>query len=166
MQNVEAKFPLSNIAAAKVRAEAIGFTYVGTLVQHDTFFIVSNGNLKLREQPDDACLIYYQRHHDQGLELSNYEIVRVTNPAKMRAILSAALGLRGEIRKRRVLLRRDNIRLHLDEVVNRGVFGELEAVMATGDDPADSRAQISAILATLRIPSDQLIGVSYFELPA
>ena len=165
MQNVEAKFPLSNIAAAQQRAEAIGFTYVSTLVQHDTFFSVSNGNLKLREQPDGACLIHYRRHHEQGLELSNYEMVGVANPAKLRALLSAALGLRGEIRKRRVLLRRDNIRLHLDEVVDRGIFGELEAVMATGDDPAKSRVQISAILAALQIPSEQLIGVSYFELP-
>ena len=165
MRNVEAKFPLTDIATARCRAEAIGFQYVGTLVQHDTFFVVSNGKLKLRQEPDGACLIHYRRHREQGLELSHYEIVAVSEPLKLRELLSAALGVSGEVDKRRILLRRANIRLHLDEVVNHGVFGELEAVLDAGDDPANDRAEIAAILAALQIPPEQLIGVSYFELP-
>jgi len=165
MRNVEAKFPLTDIATARRRAEAIGFQYVGTLVQHDTFFVVSNGKLKLRQEPDGACLVHYRRHREQGLELSHYEIVAVSEPLKLRELLSAALGVSGEVDKRRILLRRANIRLHLDEVVNHGVFGELEAVLDAGDDPANDRAEIAAILAALQIPPEQLIGVSYFELP-
>jgi predicted adenylyl cyclase CyaB len=166
MRNLEAKFPLQDISAAQQRAEAIGFTYVGTLVQHDTFFVVPNGKLKLREQPDGAWLIHYQRHHEKGLELSYYEIVGVAEPGKLRELMSAALGILGRINKRRVLLRRANIRLHLDEVVDLGLFGELEAVMDADDDPGESRAQIAATLAALQIAPDQLINVSYFELPA
>ena len=165
MRNVEAKFPLTDIAAARRRAEAIGFEYIGTLVQHDTFFVVSNGKLKLRQDPDGACLIHYRRHRELGLELSNYEIIAVSEPHKLRELLSAALGEIGEVDKRRILLRRANVRLHLDEVVNHGVFGELEAVVEAGDDPANSRAEIATILAALEIPSDRLIDVSYFELP-
>ena len=165
MRNLEAKFPLADMTTAKRTAEAIGFRYVGTLIQRDTFFAVSTGKLKLREQPDGASLIHYQRRDEQGLGLSNYEIVEVAEPAKLRMLLSAALGVIGEIHKRRVLLRRANIRLHLDDVADRGLFGELEAVMDTDADPADARGQIAAILRALQIPSEQLIGVSYYELP-
>jgi predicted adenylyl cyclase CyaB len=164
MRNVEAKFPLADIAPTRRRAEAIGFEYIGTLLQHDTFFAVPNGKLKLRQEPDGACLIHYRRHHEHGLELSNYEIVEVSEPLKLRELLSNALGVIAEVQKRRILLQRANVRLHLDEVVNHGVFGELEAVMDAGE-PAAARAEITVILATLQIPSEQLIEVSYFELP-
>jgi predicted adenylyl cyclase CyaB len=164
MRNVEAKFPLPDIAAARRRAEALGFEYIGTLIQHDSFFVVSNGKLKLREQPDGAWLIHYQRRHEKGFELSNYEIVVVSEPLKLRELLTAALGVLAEVRKRRTLLRRGNVRLHLDQVDNHGAFGELEAVLDEAEDPANCRAEIAAILAALKIPSEQLIDVSYFEL--
>jgi len=164
MRNVEAKFPLGDIAAARRRAELIGFEYIATLVQLDTFFEVSNGKLKLRQEPDGACLIHYQRNREQGLELSNYEIVAVSEPLKLRELLSAALGVIGEVQKRRTLLRRANVRLHLDEVLNHGIFGELEALIPDGDDPASCRAEIEVILAALQVRPDQLIDVSYFEL--
>jgi predicted adenylyl cyclase CyaB len=164
MRNVEAKFPLPDIAAARQRAEALGFECIGTLLQHDTFFVISNGKLKLREQADGAWLIHYRRHHKNGFELSNYEIVPVSEPVKLRELLSAALGVLAEVRKQRTLLRRANVRLHLDYVENHGAFGELEAVLNEGEDPANSRIEIAVILAALQIPFEQLIDVSYFEL--
>jgi predicted adenylyl cyclase CyaB len=164
MRNVEAKFPLPDIAAAHQRAEALGFECIGTLLQHDTFFTVSNGKLKLREQPDGAWLIHYRRHRENGFELSNYEIVPVSEPLKLREMLKAALGVLAEVRKRRILLRRANVRLHLDDVENHGAFGELEAVLNEEEDPADSRIEIAAILTALQVPSGQLISASYFEL--
>jgi predicted adenylyl cyclase CyaB len=165
MRNVEAKFPLQDLAAARERAEAIGFEYAGTLTQHDTFFVVSNGKLKLREQSDGGWLIHYQRHREKGLELSDYEIVPVLEPLRLRMLLSAALGTLAAIQKRRLLFRRANVRLHLDEVVDRGIFGELEAVTDRAADTARYRMEITAILAALQISPEQLIRMSYFELP-
>jgi adenylate cyclase, class 2 len=165
MRNVEAKFPLPDVEAVRRRAEAIGFEYVATLVQHDTFFAAPNGKFKLREENDGAWLIHYQRHREQGLELSNYQIVAVSEPRELRHLLGAALGVVAKVDKRRMLLRRANIRLHLDDVVNLGMFGELEALMDIEDDPAAGRAEIAAILRTLQIPPEELIDVSYFELP-
>jgi predicted adenylyl cyclase CyaB len=164
MRNVEAKFPLPDIAAARQRAEALGFEFIGTLLQHDTFFVVPNGKLKLRTQPDSAWLIHYQRHREKGFELSDYEIVTVSEPLKLRELLSAALGVLAEVRKRRTLLRRSNFRLHLDHVDHYGAFGEIEAVLDEREDPANCRSEVAAILAALQIPSEQLIDVSYFEM--
>jgi predicted adenylyl cyclase CyaB len=164
MRNVEAKFPLPDIASARQRTEALGFECIGVLLQHDTFFVVSNGKLKLRVQPEGAWLIHYQRHRENGFELSDYEIVTVSEPLKLRELLSAALGVLAEVRKERILLRRANLRLHLDQVDNYGAFGEIEAVLDEREDPANCRREMAAILAELQIPLERLIEVSYFEL--
>ncbi len=164
MQNLEAKFPISDIVAIRHRAEALGFEYVATLVQHDTFFMVADGKLKLRVQNDEAQLIYYRRCHAQGLEVSTYQTVVVQEPGNLRNLLSTALGILAELRKKRILLRRRHLRLHLDEVVGHGTFGELEAVVAPDSVPADYRPEVSEVLAALKIPPEQLLSLSYFEL--
>ena len=162
MRNLEAKFRLANLAWARTRAEASGFAYAATLVQRDTFFAVPHGKLKLREEADGATLIHYQRKEARGLDLSNYTIVRLTDAAATRAMLAAALGVLAEVRKRRTLLLRGNIRFHLDEVEQLGAFGEIEVVLAAQDDASAGDAALRLILATLEVRD--LIKVSYFEL--
>jgi predicted adenylyl cyclase CyaB len=166
MRNLEAKFPLRDHARARASAEAIGYTERAVLRQRDTFFRVEHGKLKLREGAEEApgALIYYGRESSGELQLSRYEIVLVSDPAAMRTMLAAALGILAEVRKERVLLMRANVRLHLDRVVDLGDFGEIEAVIAEGDDPESSRAAVDELLAALGIGFGDLIGVSYFEL--
>ena len=164
MRNLEAKFGLDDLVIARAGAEANGYTYRATLIQRDTFFAVPNGRLKLREEAGNALLIHYRRDHDADLELSNYAIVPVTHPDQLRRMLEAALGTIAEVRKRRTLLMRENIRLHLDEVENLGLFGEIEAVIPENDDAERCRPAVEETLAALGISSDDLIGVAYFEL--
>jgi len=164
MRNLETKFRLTDVALARKRAEAIGFSLSATLVQHDTFFAVPNGKLKLREQPGASKLIHYHRKPEAGLKLSNYQIAPVPDGAKMRQFLAAALGIIAEVRKLRTLLERRNVRLHLDQVANLGDFGELEAVLGDQEDSDKYRVELAEILAALQIPPDQLIDKSYFEL--
>jgi predicted adenylyl cyclase CyaB len=164
MRNLEAKFPLANRAVARQRAEAIGFKVIGTLIQHDTFFSVPNGKLKLREQSDGAWLIHYSRTDADELQLSRYQIVAVSEVTKLREVLASALRVLAEVQKTRTLLRRANVRLHLDEVEGRGVFGEIELVLNDGENPADHRIEVREILAALQISPDELIDQSYFEL--
>ncbi|HVN91511.1 MAG TPA: class IV adenylate cyclase [Candidatus Binataceae bacterium] len=164
MRNLEAKFRLDNLAIARSRAETIGYSYRATLIQRDTFFTVPHGKLKLREEPETATLIHYRRDHDVTLELSNYSIVPVSNPAELRTMLEAALGTIAEVRKRRTLLMRENIRLHLDEVENLGCFGEIEAVIPEDENAERHRPAVEEILATLAITPAERISVSYFEM--
>ncbi|HXR26060.1 MAG TPA: class IV adenylate cyclase [Candidatus Binataceae bacterium] len=164
MRNLEAKFRLADLARARTRAEAIGFVYSATLIQRDSFFAVSHGKLKLREEADGAVLIHYQREDARGFELSNYTIVRLTEPAPTRAMLESALGVIAEVRKRRTLLLRENIRFHLDEVEQLGEFGEIEVVLSAEDDATAGHAALNAILDALEVRTADLIGVSYFEL--
>jgi len=164
MRNLEAKFRLSDLDAARARAEAIGFALSSTFLQRDTFFVVPSGKLKLREQQGLAWLIHYHRGHSQRLEMSNYDIVPVPEPEATRAMLGAALGTLAEVRKERTLLMRRNIRLHLDRVDGLGDFGEIEAVLPDGEPAETYRDEVGAILDALGVDQAGLIDVSYFEL--
>ena len=164
MKNLEAKFPLSDLARAESRATALGYTRRAILNQRDTFFRVPNGKLKLREETDRSALIFYRRNDSGPLMLSNYEIAKVPDPATTRHILNEALGTLAIIEKTRILLTRDHIRLHLDRVASLGDFGEIEAVIPDGADPELSRAAVDELLVALEIIPADLIDVSYFEM--
>jgi predicted adenylyl cyclase CyaB len=164
MRNLEAKFPLRDLVQARERAEAIGFGYRAILIQCDTFFATHHGKLKLREEAAGAWLIHYRRAHDETLQLSNYSIAPVTDPVRTRAILEAALGFMAQVRKRRILMLRDNIRLHLDDVEELGKFGEIEAVVAEDENPEVYRPAVAKILAALGVARENLLSASYFEL--
>ena len=164
MKNLEAKFRLANQAEAEARATALGYTQRAILHQRDTFFRVANGKLKLRQENGSAVLIYYHRTESGPLMLSNYEIVKVADPPRTLRILADALGPIAVVEKVRTLMMRDNVRLHLDKVARLGEFGEIEAVIADGDDPKRSRGAVNEILATLDLGKPDLIEVSYFEM--
>ena len=165
MKNLEAKFRLVDLADAESRATALGYTRRAILNQRDTFFPVANGKLKLREENGSAVLIFYHRIESGPLMLSDYEIVTVAEPRMLR-MLESALGTIAVVEKVRVLMMRDHVRLHLDQVAKLGQFGEIEAVIAEGDDPERSRAAVDEIVAALGVKQAELIEVSYFEMLA
>ncbi len=164
MKNLEAKFHLADLARAEASAIAIGYTRRAVLNQRNTFFRVANGKLKLREEDERAVLIFYRRGNSRQLMLSEYEIAPIADPATTRHMLDAALGTLAVVEKVRTLLIRDNVRLHLDRVASLGEFGELEAVIPSGDDPERSRGAVDETLAALGIAQADLIDISYFEM--
>ncbi len=115
-------------------------------------------------KPGGAHLIFYQRRDLEALQLSDYEIVPVAEPLRMRSIMASAFGVLAEVIKRRVLLMRDNVRLHLDSVEGLGDFGEIEAVLIEGENEAANRDRVARLLEDLGIGDRELIDVSYFEL--
>ena len=166
MRNLEAKFSIEDAPLARARAEEIGFSMRGTLGQRDTFFVVANGKLKLREEADGAALIHYSRAHEGTLEVSNYEIVPVADPDALHAMLTKALGIVAEVHKVRTLLIRRNVRLHLDRVEGLGSFGEIEAVVGEDETPEIYRIEVDEILTVLEVTPAKLISESYFEMMA
>jgi predicted adenylyl cyclase CyaB len=164
MKNLEAKFQLADLTIAARRATTIGYAQRAILNQRDTFFRVTNGKLKLREEDGNASLIFYHRAGSGPLMLSTYDIVKIPDVSATHAMLAGALGVITTVTKRRTLMMRDNVRLHLDHVERLGDFGEIEAVIADGDDPERGRGAVDELLAALEIAADDLIDVSYFEL--
>lgn len=164
MQNLEAKFKLPDLERARKQAEAIGYQFAATLVQRDTFFHVREGKLKLRQEGSAAWLIYYGREDSEHLKVSSYQIVAIAEPEKTRAMLTRALGAIATVCKTRILMRRDNVRLHLDRIEGLGDYGEIEAVLGEQYDLERSRPLVDELLDALEIDRDNLIAESYFEM--
>jgi len=168
MRNLEAKFRLSDLDAARAAALGLGYAARASFIQRDTFFVVARGKLKLREQSPEAWLIHYERDRESGLMLSRYEIVPVADPTRTREMLARALGVLAEVRKHRTLLTRRSVRLHLDRVDTLGSFGEIEAILAEGSEEGEgagsARAPVDELLGALGVGASELIEGSYFEL--
>jgi predicted adenylyl cyclase CyaB len=166
MKNLEAKFKLTDLAEAEARASVLGYSRRAICNQRDTFFRTANGKLKLREENGGAVLIFYHRVESGPLMLSDYDIAPIPDPPWTLRILEGALGRIAVVEKVRTLMMRDNVRLHLDQVAKLGQFGEIEAVIAEGDDPERSRAAVDELIGALGLRQEHLIDVSYFEMLA
>ena len=164
-RNIELKARCRDLANAAEEARQLGAIDHGELRQLDTYFIIPNGRLKLRETVGKpAELIWYARPDSPDVRASDYHVLPIPKPAETRDALSRALGIRGEVRKRRRLWLWHNIRIHLDEVEGLGCFVEFEAVMeGQGSEPA-SLKRLATLRDALRITDDDLVAVSYSDL--
>src|SRR5947209_4741783 len=114
MRNIELKARCGDLEKAETAARGAGAIYIADFMQVDNYFTVPSGRLKLREiDGKSAELIWYQREDRAGLRDSNYFIAPVPDPAAIKTLLAAALGIRGQVKKRRRLLMFHNIRIHL-----------------------------------------------------
>jgi len=168
-RNVEIKARVRDPARTAALARELATSAPVTLEQVDTFFAVPGGRLKLREfagggERQPAELIYYDRPDRPGPKTSRYALARADDPAGLRAVLGAALGERGCVRKRRVLLLTGRTRIHLDEVTGLGHFLELEVVLREGEAPAAGEAEARRLLAALAVADDDLVTGAYVDL--
>lgn len=161
-RNLERKARCGDLSTAAVALERLGARRQGVLEQTDTYFQVPNGRLKLRRtEGEQAVLIWYERPDEKTARWSRYHLVPVSDPAGLRAALAAALGERGEVRKRRDLWLWHNVRIHLDDVVGLGMFVEFEAVMSAGDDEETARQRLAELGAALGLTAADDVAGSY-----
>jgi adenylate cyclase class IV len=132
-RNVEIKARVADLGALRRRVESLTGDEPEVIDQHDTFFHVAHGRLKLRRIPGaSAELIAYERPDRAAARRSTYEIVPVADPDRLERALAAALGVAGTVQKRRLLYRSGRTRIHLDRVFGLGTFLELEVVLGAG----------------------------------
>jgi homotetrameric cytidine deaminase len=166
-RNVELKAVDRDPQTTLTVALAAGAKDHGVLVQRDTYFNVPAGRLKLREQDGEpAQLIAYERPDDPDVRLSRYHLIDVPDPATTLAGLSATLGVRVVVAKRRQLLQSDNVRIHLDDVAGLGRFVELEGVAEPGADLQVERAKVERLREMLDLRPSDLRAGSYSDLLA
>ncbi len=133
-RNVEIKARIPDIAAVRSLVAVLANRGPESLSQTDTFFRVPSGRLKLREFPDGAAeLIFYHRPDSPGPAESEWARATVPDGPALRELLTAALGVRGQVSKRRLVFWVGRTRVHLDEVQDLGAFLELEVVLAEGE---------------------------------
>ena len=163
--NIEIKACLTNLDKTSRLAQALSDTPGQLIVQQDTFFHIPHGRLKLRVlAANQGELIYYEREDKAGPKQSNYLIYHTTDPTTLTAILSAALGVRGVVRKERWLYLVGQTRIHLDKVDGLDDFLELEVVLGPEDDPALGQAIAAELMVKLGVAQTDLIEGAYIDL--
>ena len=136
----------------------------GRLRQRDTYFRVTSGRLKLREEePGGAMLVQYDRVDADEARESRYRLVPVDDPVALCAALEASLGTLAVVEKERHLLLWQNVRIHLDRVKDLGNFVELEGVATADSDLADELDRVTRLTEALEIAPERILRNSYSD---
>jgi predicted adenylyl cyclase CyaB len=136
----------------------------GEIAQRDTYFAVSRGGLKLREQqPGNPHLIQFERAGEPQQRESRYRIVEVGDGEALCAALAATIGIRRVVVKRRRMQLWQSVRIHLDEVEQLGTFIELEAVAPPGSDLTTEHRLVAELRDALGITDERLVALGYAE---
>jgi adenylate cyclase len=163
--NIEIKARIRNFADLRLRAEALSDTPAQVIPQEDTFFHTARGRLKLRQlAPERGQLVYYERTDASGPKRSEYILAETSEPSALKAVLTAALGVRGVIRKRRTLYMVGQTRVHLDEVEGLGEFMELEVVLRPEQSDAEGQAIAQDLMTRLGVLKEDLLEGAYMDL--
>ena len=165
MRNIELKARLGDLEAARRIALRIATKQIGTQHQIDTYFHCRDGRLKLRQIDGlSAQLVWYARADQEGPKASDYQLVPVSNPETLKAALSAGLGVRVVVEKRREIYLYHNVRIHLDDVVSLGHFLEFEAVLGPDVDDATGHEQVAHLREEFSIAKSDLLTGSYADM--
>ena len=163
--NIEIKARVRDFAALRQRAEEISDTLVQVIPQEDTFFNTPHGRLKLRQlEPQHGQLVYYERTDAAGPKRSEYILTETADPSALKTALTAALGVRGVVRKTRYLYLVGQTRVHLDEVESLGQFMELEVVMRPDQTEAEGRSIANNLMRKLGVAENDLLEGAYMDL--
>ena len=73
-------------------------------------------------------LIYYDRPDCEGPKISDFAKSTTNEPDILRNVLSLSLGVRGRVKKTRLLFIHKQTRIHIDRVEGLGNFMELEVL--------------------------------------
>ena len=165
--NIEIKARAKDLNALREQLAVLSGAPPETLLQEDTFFHSPNGRLKLRVlQSGPAQLIHYSRPDQLGPKRSNYHVFETNDPENLKSALSRALGVRGVVRKERLLYLVGQTRVHLDNVSGLGPFVELEVVLRPGQSDAEGQMIARDLMAMLDICEEDLLDRAYIDLLA
>ncbi|KAF6738427.1 hypothetical protein FQA47_015483 [Oryzias melastigma] len=163
--NVEIKAKVSDPAQFARKAAELSQSEGRIIRQHDTFFTCSRGRLKLRDFMDGSGqLIFYQRPDTDGPKLSRYSISPTSDPPGLQAVLSDALGVKGEVRKERRLFLIGQTRVHLDTVEGLGHYMELEVVMRPEQSVEEGQQVAEGLMQQLGVSAESLVTGAYMDL--
>ncbi|HVV76229.1 MAG TPA: class IV adenylate cyclase [Mycobacteriales bacterium] len=161
-RNIELKAVDPDPLASLERCRRLGATDAGVIRQRDTYFNVTRGGLKFREEtPGRPHIIQFERADQLEQRESSYRIIAVEDGAVARAALEAALGLRGEVEKMRHLFLWRQVRIHLDEVAGLGTFIEFEAVAPPESDLAEEHQLVARLREVFSVTNDRLCATGY-----
>ena len=164
--NIEIKARIENFEVLNGKIEDLYNIQPEEIFQVDTFFNIEKGRLKLRtfSTKGNGELIYYERNNSVSPKRSDYYIYKSDNPEELKKLLEISLGIRGEVRKRRLLYLVGNTRIHLDEVDKLGSFIELEVVLTPEQTEKEGEIIAEKFIEELDIKEKDLVELAYIDL--
>ena len=130
MLNIEIKARTQQPDQIKSILEKLGADYQGIDHQIDTYFMVPDGRLKLRQGNIENSLIFYQRPNQTGPKASSFLLYHPAskNSDQLKKLLATALGQKIVVDKHRAIYFLENVKFHVDQVVGLGDFVEIEVM--------------------------------------
>jgi len=161
MKNLEIKLKLDNFESVR---NIMKDYYIDLLTQKDTYFQVSNGRLKLREENTGTYFIRYYRVNSGSEKISNYHFYPIKNKIEFDNVFGGSMNIEVIVDKTRELYIYENARIHLDTVLNLGTFLEIEVVIKTIEEENKSKELFQKLMDMMNINNNQVIECGYREL--
>ena len=163
--NIEIKASCKDPLFVRQYMQKHGAEFKGTDEQTDTYFIVLNGRLKLREGNIENNLIYYERNNQAGPKSSHFNLVKIEDAKGLKEVLTKSMGIKVVVIKKREIYYIDNVKFHIDEVPGLGSFVEIEAGNVLRDlSEKELKEQCDFYLEELRIKQEDLLISSYSDM--
>ncbi|RYZ23307.1 MAG: CYTH domain-containing protein [Chitinophagaceae bacterium] len=163
--NYEFKAKTTRVDELESRLQGRAPRFVGEDAQKDTYFNVSRGRLKLREGNIENSLIHYERHNVAGAKQSDVILYEHQPAPALKDALTAALGIKVVVDKRRRIYFVDNVKFHFDRVEGLGTFVEVEAIDSDGSIGIERlKAQCAEWAAFFGIADADYMSDSYSDL--
>jgi len=165
-RNVEIKARCRCAESVRQVLRERGAVFRGVDHQVDTYFRCPNARLKLREGNIERALIFYDREDELGPKRANVVLWRLeAETDRLKSVLTAALGVRIVVEKRREIYFIDNVKFHIDSVPGLGDFVEIEAIDEDGSIGLDAlQEQCESYLELFGIPEHDLLAGSYSDM--
>src|SRR3989344_2857877 len=163
--NVEIKAKCNNPDKIREILKSKNAENKGIDYQIDTYFKINFGRLKLREGNIENYLIYYSRENKKNPKESHVLLFKSDQKSNLKEILAKSLGILTIVNKKREIYFIENVKFHIDDVVNLGNFVEIEAIDYEGNIRKDELLkQCNHYLNLFNISKEDLIDVSYSDL--
>ena len=160
---IELKAKIKSLNFIRSKLKELNASHVGTYQQHDTYYNIPNGRLKLREikGKKEAKLIYYDRENISEPKKSKIIVLEIQEPESFKLLGKRALTERIVIDKKREIYIYKETQIHLDCVKDLGTFIEFERIMT---DYIKDRKSLDNLKKILKIQDTDLIKGSYSDL--
>ena len=163
--NFELKARCMDLLPCEKKLRQLNPVFTGEDIQTDTYFNVPQGRLKLREGNIENNLIFYQRDNQSGPKGSHFHLSKTPDPPGLRTLLSACLGVKISVRKKREIYYIKNVKFHIDVVEGLGSFIEIEAGNVLANLSEDELSQqCHFYMKELEIKQEDLITNSYSDM--
>ncbi|KAG8230272.1 hypothetical protein J437_LFUL009445 [Ladona fulva] len=166
-RNVEIKAKVHDVGGLLEKAKILSKEEPVLLEQEDIFYKIPSGRLKLRsEKGQDATLLFYDRPDVTGPKLCDYSKCPIPqgNVSVLKEVLSKALGEKGAVKKKRLLLMVEQTRIHIDSVEGLGDFMELEVVLNDDQSAEDGQKIADSLMEKLGVKKEDLLEGAYFDM--